>query len=62
VGKTFKFTERINAKFSADFFNMFNTPQFSPPDGNMNDGNFGKITSLRLDSQREIQFGFRVSF
>lgn len=61
-GKTFKFTEQVNAKFTADFFNMFNTPQFSPPDGNMNDGNFGKITSLRLDSQREIQFGFRVSF
>jgi len=63
VGKTFVFTERFRGKFTADFFNMFNTPQFSPPDGNMNDGgNFGKITSLRFDSQREIQFGFRVSF
>lgn len=62
VGKTFRFTEQINAKFTADFFNMLNTPQFSQPDGNMNDGNFGKITSLRLDSQREIQFGLRVSF
>ncbi len=63
IGKTFTFTERVHAKFSADFFNMFNTPQFNQPDGNMNDGgNFGKITSLRFDSQREVQVGLRISF
>ncbi len=62
IGKTFLFTERVKGRFTADFFNMFNTPQFSPPDGNINDGNFGKITALRFDSEREIQFGFRVSF
>jgi hypothetical protein len=87
VGKTFKFTERFRGEFKGEFFNLFNTPQFSPPDGNLNDaklcgasgltgtppvpctpwtivsqGNFGKVTSLRFDSQREIQLSFRVSF
>ncbi len=62
LGKSFTFTERVRAELRGEFFNLFNTPQFSPPDGNMNDGNFGKITSLGFDSQREIQVTFRVSF
>ena len=61
--KTFAVSERFRVAFSGDFFNLFNTPQFSQPDGNMNDGgNFGKITSLRFDSQREIQLSLRVTF
>jgi outer membrane receptor protein involved in Fe transport len=62
VGKGFDFTERFRGEVRGEFFNLFNTPQFKPPDGNMNDGNFGKITSLRYDSQREIQLSLRVSF
>ena len=63
ISKSFVLTERFRVAFSGDFFNLFNTPQFSQPDGNMNDGgNFGKITSLGFDSQREIQLSLRVSF
>lgn len=63
VAKTFPLTERIHGELRGEFFNLFNTPQFSPPDGNFNDGGqFGKVTSIRLDSQREIQLTFRVSF
>src|SRR5579871_442852 len=74
VAKTFAVTERVRAELRGEFFNLFNTPQFSQPDGNMNDaqrnaagfitnqGGFGKITSIRLDSQREIQATFRISF
>ncbi len=60
--KNFAFTERFRLTFNGDFFNLFNTPQFSQPDGNLNDGNFGRITSLGFDSQREIQLSLRVSF
>ena len=60
--KTFAFTERFRLTFDGDFFNLFNTPQFAQPDGNRNDGNFGKITSLAFDSQREIQLSLRVTF
>jgi len=63
VAKTIAVTERVRTELRGEFFNLFNTPQFSPPDGNLNDGGgFGKITSLRLDSQREIQLTLRVSF
>jgi hypothetical protein len=63
VGKTFAATQRVNVQLQGQFFNLFNTPQFSPPDGNMNDGGqFGKVTSIRLDSEREIQVSLRVSF
>ncbi len=75
VSKKFRFTERFNAVLAGDFFNLFNTPQFNQPDGNLNDaqrdpgtglivsqGNFGKVTSLRYASEREIQLSFRVNF
>jgi hypothetical protein len=63
VAKVFPFTERVHGELRGEFFNLFNTPQFSPPDGNLNDGGgFGKVTTIRLDSEREIQLGFRVSF
>ena len=63
IAKTFRFAERVHAELSGDIFNLFNHPQFSQPDGNLNDGgNFGKITSLRYASEREIQVSFRVSF
>ncbi len=62
VAKTFAATERVRFELRGEFFNLFNTPQFNPPDANMNDGNFGKVTALRFDSQREIQVGLRVSF
>ena len=87
VSKTFALTERVRIAFSGDFFNLFNTPQFSQPDGNLADatvcpasgvigtppvpctpytvfspGNFGKVTSIRYDSQRQIQAGLRVTF
>jgi hypothetical protein len=62
VSKTFAAGERVRIQFSGDFFNMFNTPQFNQPDGNISHGSFGTVTSLRVDSQREIQAGLRVSF
>ena len=62
ISKTFAVTERIKIGFSGDFFNLFNTPQFNQPDGNFSHGSFGTVTSLRVDSQREIQAGLRVTF
>jgi hypothetical protein len=63
VSKTLAATERFHIALSGDFFNLFNTAQFSQPDGNMNDGGqFGKVTTIRYDSQRQIQAGLRVTF
>ncbi len=62
VSKNFSVTERFRVQLSGDFFNIANTPQFNQPDGNVSHGSFGTVTSLRVDSQREIQAGIRVSF
>jgi hypothetical protein len=87
ISKTFAVTERVRVQLSGDFFNLFNTPQFNQPNGDLtgasicpasgvignppvsctpfgivSQGSFGTVTSLRVDSQREIQAGLRVTF
>jgi hypothetical protein len=61
--KNFNFSERFKGQFQGQVFNIANTPQFSQPDGNMNDGGqFGEVTSLRYASEREIQLSVRFTF
>jgi hypothetical protein len=63
ISKNFAVTERVRVALSGDFFNLFNTPQFDQPEGDINDGGaFGTVTSLRYASEREIQAGLRVTF
>jgi hypothetical protein len=71
------FIERIQLRFAADFFNLFNHTNFSNPVGNQSNANFGKITStvgsatatavgttagLVGGGPRVIQFSMRLSF
>ena len=60
--KNFKMGERFTTQFRAGFFNLTNTPQFAQPDASLTDGNFGKLPSTRLGSEREIQFALRIMF
>ena len=46
----------------AEFFNLTNTPQFVNPNNNFTDGNFGKLQSTRIGSERQIQFAAKISF
>ncbi len=69
--RRFKFTEQTGLEFRSEFFNIFNHPQFAingndnlvcfgvSPCGNIN---FGKITTSKLNSERQIQFGLRFTF
>jgi hypothetical protein len=62
--KTFTFGERFNFQFRAEFFNLFNSPTFGPPNGTCclaNSGNFGQVTST-VGNPRLIQFGLKFSF
>ena len=60
--KGFAITERFKVEFRAESFNFFNNPHFENPDNNLQDGNFGKITSTYPGSERHIQFSLRVMF
>ncbi len=56
--------DRLGVQFRAEFFNLFNHPQFGPPDttccSNTN-GNFGHVSST-LGDPRLIQFALRFTF
>ena len=60
--KNFRITERVTTQFRAEFFNLLNTPHYVQPDYNTADGNFGKLTSTEVSSQRQIQFALKVLF
>jgi hypothetical protein len=62
IFKDFAFTERYRLQFRAEGTNIFNTPQFSRPDNNLQNANFGKITGTVAGSERHIQFALRFQF
>jgi hypothetical protein len=61
VLKRTRVTEHQNIEFRAEFFNVFNTVNFDNPNLNINDPNFGVITTIR-DQPRVIQFALRYNF
>ena len=69
VKKTFKITERFALRFDANFFNIFNHPNFQLPDNNLNDtaaGLFG-LSTATFDNQstggpRVTQLAIRLDF
>jgi hypothetical protein len=62
IFKDFAFTERYKLEFRAEGTNVANTPQFSAPDTNQQDGNFGRVTATNSGTERHIQFELRLQF
>ena len=64
ISKTFRVSEKISGRFSADAFNVLNHPNFSNP-SNVNidntSGLLGNITSL-TGNNRIMQFNVRMQF
>jgi len=64
--KNFAIWERFKAQFRTEFFNIFNTPQLTPPNTDYNNTNvtngFGTIRSTYGFTNRQIQFGLRLEF
>jgi hypothetical protein len=66
--KDFALTERQKVQFRAEFFNIFNHPQFSNPNAALNNlPFFGQTTSTvstieGFHTNRQIQFALRYSF
>jgi len=64
VFKKTSITERLNVEFRTEFFNLFNHPQFGPPNGTCcsdNNANFGVVTNT-VNLPRLIQFGLKFNF
>jgi hypothetical protein len=66
VFKTVRLHEASNLQLRAEFFNLFNTPQFNNPNGTVGPG-FGTISSAGSPNtlqriSREIQLAAKVSF
>jgi hypothetical protein len=53
--------EAGNLEFRAEFFNAFNTPQFSPPSTNVSAATFGVISSTAV-SPRIAQLALKLNF
>jgi hypothetical protein len=61
IMKKIPITERFNAEFRTEFFNLFNHPQFRDPDNNVADSTFGVISATSVNP-RVIQFALKLNF
>jgi hypothetical protein len=66
--KRFAITERTGVDFRAEFFNIFNHPQFGLPNadiatsfGNPNSSTFGIVNST-VNNPRLLQFALKLTF
>ena len=48
--RQFQLTERMQLRFRGEFFNIFNHPNFGPPDNNITDALFGYSTATLASS------------
>jgi hypothetical protein len=60
LNKRFAVTERVTTKFSAEFFNAFNHPDFAPPNRAFGTQGFGAVSEAT--DGRIIQLGLNVEF
>ncbi len=60
VFKNFIVAERMTVQFRTEFFNLFNHPNFDPPDAVMGAAGFGAISSAQ--PSRQIQFALKLLF
>jgi len=68
--KSFSLPEKTAFEFRFQAYNVFNTPQFTNPQGSLDSGtgntnpfsNFGAIDSTRSYTERQLEFGGRFRF
>ena len=60
LSKVFRLTERVNAEFRAEVFNVSNTPPLNDPNASFGSAAFGTITSA--GNPRDFEFAVKVKF
>jgi hypothetical protein len=61
INRQFQVRERFQAQLRGEFYNAFNTPQFSAPGTTVGSSSFGVITSSAV-APRLIQLGLKMRF
>jgi hypothetical protein len=61
VFKKTNVTERAYIEFRVEFFDLWNHPQFGPPNGTQTSATFGQVTNT-VNNPRLIQFGLKFAF
>jgi hypothetical protein len=61
LSKETRITERVNAEFRLEAFNVFNNVNFALPSGDLSDSEFGQITNT-IGGPRTLQLGARIRF
>lgn len=60
--RTFPVKEAIRFELRGEYFNLFNTPAFYPPQGSVGLPNFGQLTAIRTGSNRQGQVALKLYF
>ena len=60
--KNLHLAEGYTLELHGDAFNLFNTPEFTNPNGSMTSSQFGQIEGTEVYSNREIQLAARFTF
>jgi hypothetical protein len=61
IFKIFNFTERVKLEIRGEAFSFTNTPQFSRPNTDVSNANYGYITGVE-GGGRSMQLGAKISF
>jgi Carboxypeptidase regulatory-like domain/TonB dependent receptor len=59
--RTVNITERFGVQFRVDAANLFNSPHFNNPNGDLTSGSFMEINSAKFD-ERQFRLGVRLAF
>jgi hypothetical protein len=52
---------KVTTQFRAEFYNLFNHPQFAAPNGSITSQSFGQVTAM-ANAPRDMQFGLKIGF
>jgi hypothetical protein len=52
---------KVTTQFRAEFYNLFNHPQFAAPNGTVSSQSFGQVTAV-ANAARDLQFGLKIGF